>query len=224
MIKGAIGCSILSSGCIDFTSDPKIQIVQPKSGAETGEEFTLSVNVSNYDIRDPSIPVNSDNTGYIVVTVDEKLEEGSEPDSDKVSVDEWLDGQKQDQVDVNVPGDHTIRTYVADNNRRITETVTSVEITSSFNVPSTITIGENQSLNVDPNYVTIPSGTELTFNWRVNGVNLLVVESPNESDWKGLDNPQPQGYSYEHSFETPGTYRFRCEPHGDVMQGTIVVV
>lgn len=223
IIKGAVGCSILSSGCIDFTSEPGIQIVNPESGAETGKEFSLSVEVSNYDIRDPSAPVESEDSGYVVITVDKVLQEGSEAGSDNASVQKWLNGQKQDQVDVNVPGDHTIRAYIADVDRKITSNVDSIKITSSFEVPSNITIGQDQSLNISPEYVTIPIGTELTFNWDVNGVNLVPTQTPDESNWEGVEFPQARGYSYSHEFSEQGTYEYKCEPHSDVMRGTIIV-
>lgn len=222
IINGAVASSILSSGCIDFSPSSNINIVEPNDGAETGQSFDMSVEVDNYNIQDPTIPITSEDSGYVVVTVDEELQEGSEPEN-SVNVNEWLDAQTEDNISLSVPGDHTIRAYIADGNRRITSNVDSIEITSSFEVPSNITIGQDQTLDVTPDYVTIPIGTELTFNWDVNGVNLVPTQTPDESNWEGVEFPQARGYSYSHEFSEQGTYEYKCEPHSDVMRGTIIV-
>ena len=222
IIKGAVASSILSSGCIDFTSSPNINIVEPTDGSETGQSFNMSVEVNNYNIQDPTIPIRTEDSGYVVVTVDKELQEGSEPEN-SINVNEWLDAQTQDEISLSVPGDHTIRAYIADGDRKITSNVDSIEITSSFEVPSNITIGQDQSLDVSPDYVTIPVGTELTFNWDVNGVNLVPTQTPDESNWEGVEFPQARGYSYSHEFSEQGTYEYKCEPHSDVMRGTIIV-
>lgn len=223
MSKGAIGLGVISSGCIDVGVNSNITIVEPTNGAEVGKVLDIDVEVSNYTIQDPTISTTVEDSGYVVITVDEELDEGFELE-DAVNVDEWLNGQTEDKITLRVPGDHTVRSYVANSERKVTSDFDSVEITSSFEVPSSIIIGQGQSLNVEPNYVAVPVGTELTFNWGVNGVNLVSTQSPEGVSWSGVNSLQPSGFSYSYRFDTPGIYKYQCEPHSDVMRGTIRVV
>lgn len=109
----------------------------------------------------------------------------------------------------------------------------------------TTTVDMTDELVFDPDSVTISSGDTVVWE-NVGGVGHSVTayedEIPDGAEYfasGGFDSEQaardaytpgdtdagdiPGGESWEHTFETPGTYEYFCIPHESTMQGTIEV-
>ncbi|WP_439026765.1 plastocyanin/azurin family copper-binding protein [Haloarchaeobius sp. DT45] len=72
--------------------------------------------------------------------------------------------------------------------------------------------------------LTITTGTTVAFVWESNTHNIVVDSQPEGANWEGHEPIENEGFTYEHTFETPGTYEYACEPHRTLgMVGTIVV-
>ena len=73
----------------------------------------------------------------------------------------------------------------------------------------------------EPLYVT--PGTTVTFDWVSDGHNVLFDQNP--GDVSGHEPLEDEGFSFEVTFETTGTYEYYCEPHQSLgMVGTVEVV
>ena len=69
--------------------------------------------------------------------------------------------------------------------------------------------------------LTISAGTEVR--WVNAGVMLHTVTPDGHSEWSAA-NLATTGATFTHTFDTPGTYEYYCEPHlGSGMTGTITV-
>jgi plastocyanin len=74
----------------------------------------------------------------------------------------------------------------------------------------------------EPVYVT--PGTEVLFYWASDSHNIAVEQTPDGATWEGHETVENEGFEHRHTFETPGEYRFHCEPHRSLgMTGTVVV-
>jgi preprotein translocase subunit SecG len=70
----------------------------------------------------------------------------------------------------------------------------------------------------------VSPGTTVTFNWTSNTHNVLVEDQPDGAGWEGYEPIENTGFTYEHTFETPGVYTYYCEPHLSLgMKGAVVV-
>ncbi|MFC6787572.1 plastocyanin/azurin family copper-binding protein [Halobaculum halobium] len=70
-------------------------------------------------------------------------------------------------------------------------------------------------------YVT--PGTTVTFDWVSDGHNVLFDQNP--GDVSGHEPLEDEGFSFEVTFETTGTYEYYCDPHRSLgMVGTVEVV
>jgi halocyanin-like protein len=75
-----------------------------------------------------------------------------------------------------------------------------------------------------PPAVRVSPGTTVTFNWTSNTHNVLIEEQPEGAGWEGHEPIENTGFTYEHTFETPGVYTYYCEPHLSLgMKGAVVV-
>ncbi|AUV81124.1 halocyanin domain-containing protein [Salinigranum rubrum] len=75
-----------------------------------------------------------------------------------------------------------------------------------------------------PPAVRVSPGTTVTFNWTSNTHNVLVEQQPDGGGWEGHAPIENTGFTYEHTFETPGVYTYYCEPHLSLgMKGAVVV-
>jgi len=75
-----------------------------------------------------------------------------------------------------------------------------------------------------PPAVRVSPGTTLTFEWTSNTHNVLVEEQPDGAGWEGHQPIEDQGFSFEAVLETPGIYKYYCEPHLSLgMKGAIIV-
>jgi len=91
----------------------------------------------------------------------------------------------------------------------------------------TVTVGADSSngpFAFDPPAVTVSQGTTVTFEWASDTHNLLVEEAPDGGSWEGHESIENAGFSVEHTFETPGVYKYYCEPHLSIgMKGVVEV-
>jgi hypothetical protein len=65
----------------------------------------------------------------------------------------------------------------------------------------------------------------VTFTWESDNHNIVVDSQPDDAGWEGHETIENTGFSYEHTFETLGTYEYYCQPHQSAgMVGTVEVV
>ncbi len=97
-----------------------------------------------------------------------------------------------------------------------TATATTTPTTATINVV-------NDAFS--PATTTVAAGTTVTWTWVAGAFNHNVVPDATEPPRSG--NPVNAPNSYQHTFNTPGTYRYHCEIHGAAggggMSGTITV-
>ena len=75
-----------------------------------------------------------------------------------------------------------------------------------------------------PPAMRVDPGTTVTFSWVSNTHNVLVEEQPSGADWQGHEPIENQGFSFEHTFDTEGIYKYYCQPHLSLgMKGAVVV-
>ncbi|GGJ15043.1 hypothetical protein GCM10008995_26080 [Halobellus salinus] len=78
--------------------------------------------------------------------------------------------------------------------------------------------GTDDSLQILP-------GTTVTFTWDSDNHNIVVDSQPEGAGWEGHETIENTGFTYEHTFETLGTYEYYCAPHQTAgMVATIEVV
>ncbi len=92
----------------------------------------------------------------------------------------------------------------------------------------TVTVGPGGSLVFSPGTdepLRIAPGTTVEFVWESDNHNIVVDSQPEDAGWEGHEPLEDTGFTYEHTFETLGTYEYYCEPHRSAgMVGTIEVV
>ena len=92
----------------------------------------------------------------------------------------------------------------------------------------TVTVGPGGSLVFSPGTdepLRIAPGTTVEFVWESDNHNIVVESQPEDAGWEGHEPLEDTGFTYEHTFETLGTYEYYCEPHRSAgMVGTIEVV
>lgn len=74
-----------------------------------------------------------------------------------------------------------------------------------------------------PNAVTVDAGTTVRWVWAVGAIghNITPVGGTEPTATPNANNSFP--FTYEHTFNTPGTYNYQCTNHPATMQGTITV-
>jgi halocyanin-like protein len=80
----------------------------------------------------------------------------------------------------------------------------------------------------EPAAIRIDPGTTVTFEWTSDTHNVVVQEQPDGADWGGTEGGESTyydtGYTYTHTFDTEGIYKYYCQPHLAVgMKGAVVV-
>jgi len=92
----------------------------------------------------------------------------------------------------------------------------------------TVAVGPGGALVYEPGTdspLEILPGTTVEFIWESDNHNIVVESQPEEADWDGHVPLENTGFTYEHTFETLGTYEYYCEPHRTAgMVATIEVV
>ncbi|MEF8815079.1 MAG: halocyanin domain-containing protein [Halovenus sp.] len=91
----------------------------------------------------------------------------------------------------------------------------------------TVTVGaegNGGTFAYDPPAVRISVGTAVAFEWVSETHNVVVESQPEGANWEGSETIEDDGFSYAHTFETSGSYKYYCEPHLSLgMKGAIVV-
>ena len=78
--------------------------------------------------------------------------------------------------------------------------------------------GTDEALQITP-------GTTVEFVWESDNHNIVVDSQPDDAGWEGHEEIENTDFTYEHTFETLGTYEYYCAPHETAgMVGTIEVV
>jgi len=78
--------------------------------------------------------------------------------------------------------------------------------------------GTDEALQILP-------GTTVEFVWESDNHNIVVDSQPEGAGWEGYEEIENTDFTYEHTFETLGTYEYYCAPHQTAgMVGTIEVV
>ena len=92
----------------------------------------------------------------------------------------------------------------------------------------TVSVGPGGQLVYDPGTDApqqILPGTTVEFVWESDNHNIVVESQPEAANWEGHEPLENTGFTYEHTFETLGTYEYYCEPHRSAgMVATIEVV
>lgn len=79
--------------------------------------------------------------------------------------------------------------------------------------------GNGGGFGFDPAAVRVDSGTTVVWEW-VGGSHNVVAEDGSF----GSEMSSESGYTFEHTFEESGTYKYVCEPHERMgMKGAVVV-
>ncbi len=83
------------------------------------------------------------------------------------------------------------------------------------------------NLAFSPPAIRISQGATVVWEWTGEGGshNVRVEDQPGDAAWNGYRPLQAEpGFTYEHAFETPGTYLYYCGPHLQMgMKGAVVV-
>jgi halocyanin-like protein len=84
--------------------------------------------------------------------------------------------------------------------------------------------GNGGTFAFEPAAMRIDPGTTVTFSWVSNTHNVIVEEQPSGAGWAGHEPIENEGFSFEHTFETEGIYKYYCQPHLSLgMKGAVVV-
>jgi plastocyanin len=78
-------------------------------------------------------------------------------------------------------------------------------------------VGAGGDLQFKPDYLRIEEGATVEFVWQSDNHNIVVEDQPEGASWEGTPGSTSKlydaDYSYEHTFEVPGTYEYVCWPH-----------
>ncbi|HWM11671.1 MAG TPA: ThuA domain-containing protein, partial [Solirubrobacteraceae bacterium] len=86
--------------------------------------------------------------------------------------------------------------------------------------PTVIEADDSAGSTWQPADVTVPSGA--TVRWEFDEADLPHTVTSTSSNWTKNESREPGGAAVEHTFESPGTYTFRCNIHGG-MTGSVTV-
>lgn len=89
----------------------------------------------------------------------------------------------------------------------------------------TVTVGPGGELTFDPETVKVTPGSTVTWKWDSDNHNIVVQSQPDGANWEGHESIENAGFTYQHTFNTKGTYEYFCQPHKSAgMTGTVEVV
>ncbi|CAI50437.1 halocyanin [Natronomonas pharaonis DSM 2160] len=120
------------------------------------------------------------------------------------------------------PGEYELTVQMATPDGRALPATDTMSLTV-VEAPETVIVGPGGTQNFEPEALTVSSGTTVRFVWEGDFHNIEVRSQPDDSQWEGVPETRNEGFEYEHTFEVPGVYEYRCEPHRLSMQGTITV-
>lgn len=82
--------------------------------------------------------------------------------------------------------------------------------------------GNGGNLAFDPPAIKVSTGTTVTWQWTGEGGTHNVVD--NDGAFDSGTPVAEQGHTFEHTFDSSGTYLYHCEPHKTLgMKGAVVV-
>lgn len=219
-----VGLATGLSGCLSiFDNSPRVEIVKPKEGGQVGKNLSVNITVENFDLRSASGPDFEDQGGRAVLIIGDRLPE----DKSISEVDRAYDvfgSEQMTQFELIDPEKKTLTVQLVNDNGEALNSYSEIEINPEFEVPDTVSIGEDNRPSVKPGVLEIPIDTEVTFKWGFNGVGIEVNSKPEESDWTGVSTPQREGYTHKHEFTEAGVYKYSCPPFSGVMSGQIRVI
>lgn len=93
---------------------------------------------------------------------------------------------------------------------------------------ATIEVGPDGNLVFEPAELQVKPGATVKWVWKTDNHNVVVDKQPDGADWNGSPGSKSDvhdsGFSFRHTFDTLGTYRYYCEPHKAAgMTGKVVV-
>jgi len=94
---------------------------------------------------------------------------------------------------------------------------------------ATVTVGNdffrsNRNRTTNTAVDTVVAGGKVTWTWSSTGSVSHSVQSLGAPTFTSGPIVASDGNTYEQTFPTPGTYRYNCAVHGNLMTGTIVVI
>ena len=94
---------------------------------------------------------------------------------------------------------------------------TSTAGTATAQSGKTVAVGPGGNLVFEPATIYASPGTTITWNWESDTHNIVVENQPDGANWEGTEGPPTKvydtGHTYEHTFDTKGTYAYYCQPH-----------
>ncbi|WP_266076826.1 plastocyanin/azurin family copper-binding protein [Haladaptatus caseinilyticus] len=91
----------------------------------------------------------------------------------------------------------------------------------------TVKVGPGGELVFEPAELQISPGTTVKFVWESNTHNVVPESQPDGAGWEGSGSESEtfdSGHTYEHTFDTEGSYEYFCAPHKSAgMTGSITV-
>lgn len=88
----------------------------------------------------------------------------------------------------------------------------------------TVEVGPGAQFEFEPETAEIAVGETVEWTWESNNHTVTPESIPDGATWEGEPERFDTGHTYSHTFETPGTYEYYCEPHrGAGMVGSVVV-
>jgi plastocyanin len=87
-----------------------------------------------------------------------------------------------------------------------------------------VIVGPNSKYVYEPETVTVDVGETVTWTWDSNNHNVVVDSVPAGASWQGHESIENDGFSFEHTFDSPGVIRYVCDPHRGIgMKGAVFV-
>lgn len=128
----------------------------------------------------------------------------------------------------NTNSTETTTEAITETERTESTTQNTTDTTTETGSAETVTVGPDGEYSFDPAELTIRSGTTVRWEWASDNHNIVISEQPDGSNWQGTpggsSDTYDEGYSYEHTFTTSGTFEYYCQPHQSVgMTGTLMV-
>jgi plastocyanin len=173
------------------------------------------------------VTVRADGSGLAGVTVNRFAPGGTTPASSSVT---GSDGRATFsnldpgswEIEVVVPSQYELAT--GEDDRKSATVVAGATANVSFDLEDTFSgevVEARDDLTFSQPNLVISAGTSVR--WVNTGIMLHTVTPDGHSEWSAA-NLGSNGSTFTHTFDTPGTYEYFCEPHVESgMTGTVTV-
>ena len=217
---------------------PQIMITQPSSGSTiTGNNVTVKVHVSNFDLVDKLGQSNVAGQGHIHYFLD--VQPPTTPGQPATTAQgTFVATTNTSYTWTNLsPGQHTFAVELVNNDHTPLEpavtasvTVTLQEQSGGGGGASTTIALSAQNIAFNLSTITVPAGAQITINFQNNDAgiphNFAVYDTSAASHtiFKGdiITGVSSTTYTFT-APSTPGTYFFRCDVHPNQMYGDFIV-